>query len=56
MNDKLKPCPVCGSSDLYIAVDAFVFCENCRTEGPVSIQEGPSSDKLWNTRLEEPPE
>lgn len=59
MNDKLKPCPFCGSKRLGIELDelstlgmAFcVLCKNCLTKGPMSDDDEIAID-LWNRRAE----
>lgn len=42
---QLKPCPFCGSKNLY-AARIYVICRNCGAEGPVKSE----PEKEWNTR------
>lgn len=56
MNDELKPCPFCGSTDLRIHKSdthlpvRFVMCNNkdCNTEGPTDLGESGAIEK-WNS-------
>ena len=61
MEEKLKPCPFCGSTDLHItaqeAIDntdiLFIHCKNCDACGP-SVEEGKDEYEeaiaAWNKR------
>lgn len=53
MVEKLKPCPFCGSTSLYVPenpeFDCYIRCENCecRTDRFMNID---SAIKAWNRR------
>ena len=55
---KVKPCPFCGSDDLYfegnfgtIPITWEVACNTCRTFGPVRMsQDKITAIKRWNKR------
>lgn len=54
MNEKLKPCPFCGNSDIYLAGYSVYWCEckNCKAEtGAHNTKE--SAIESWNMRVEE---
>lgn len=64
MSDKLKPCPFCGSEEVYphcrsitvfghpIVFASYVYCYKCKTVGPVALTLE-ETKKKWNTRLED---
>ena len=50
--EKLKPCPFCGSQKLFIK-GIYVTCIDCQAEGPLSIddqEEKAGAVKIWNKR------
>lgn len=64
--EKLKPCPFCGSNDLFpdyedrCSLDEYVCwinCENCETDGPLSKWENSYNEaeaaaiQAWNKRV-----
>lgn len=59
-NNKLKPCPFCGSENVKIfeyrgTSKFYVICKNCFT--PVGIYDGKDeATKRWNTRAWIPPD
>lgn len=55
MKIKLKPCPMCGKTDLSIVTKNkneekrySVFCLNCGHEGPYSLRGGVEAKAAWN--------
>jgi len=46
---KLKNCPFCGSSNLYVDDLIYVACFDCSTIGP-SKDDKQDAIKAWNTR------
>ena len=57
--DNLKPCPFCGSEELYADngfLKKYVFCRNCHAYGPSGETEE-EAIRLWNhaPRIEEEP-
>ena len=55
---ELKPCPFCGSTDVYVPPSwmtantwKYVKCKNinCQAEGPVDLGESGAIER-WNTR------
>jgi Lar family restriction alleviation protein len=64
MNDDLKPCPFCGSTDLEQFDNDWgwpvVSCNKCKASGPIPQDATASDDMLrsvavvlWNTRARE---
>ncbi len=53
----LKPCPFCGSEDLYPDFEGEVFdvvqCRACKTQGPWYLN-GVGADEDWNSRPSPP--
>ena len=53
MTDALKPCPFCGSADLYATSNGHeshsVGCNFCGTEGPAAPTDSTARD-VWNDR------
>lgn len=54
---KLKPCPFCGNTDIGInrkpySMLHYSFCDECGTTGPLGLGEK-DAIKKWNTRVEE---
>lgn len=55
MDNQLKPCPHCGSTDLQVCwngvcEDYYVRCYNCRMRGP-EIYGGEAAADAWNSLL-----
>ncbi|WP_407179546.1 Lar family restriction alleviation protein [Bradyrhizobium sp. STM 3562] len=49
----LRPCPFCGSSDLWVNSDLepkFVACEKCCAFGPTAPTVAEATER-WNKRL-----
>jgi len=45
---ELKPCPACGSTNVYFGEHAInVFCDNCSMSGPAHIDDDKAIE-LWN--------
>lgn len=52
MNEKLKECPFCGSTDLYERGN-YIECGRCSAYGPsVSSENGATMAEAWNRRTE----
>ena len=55
---KLKPCPFCGSANIYVGRrygGTFVECSQCKCKGPIFYSDtrtDPVAIKGWNTRAE----
>lgn len=52
MEEKLKPCPFCGSTDLcdgYTAKMRYIACFECSAEGPLEKTKKQAID-AWNKR------
>ena len=49
---KLKPCPFCGSSNVYVCglQPCWVTCKCCGGEGPPSMVSDEHAANLWNDR------
>lgn len=47
--DKIKPCPFCGSKNLYVQNNAgnYIFCRDCDAYGPNGKDEEEAT-RLWN--------
>jgi Lar family restriction alleviation protein len=53
---ELKPCPFCGAAPLpENATGAYVFCDGCAAEGPVSHEDKNGGAHEWNRRADLPP-
>ena len=53
---ELKPCPFCGSENLYVHTnieESDVFCPECETNGPVHNSDA-EAIAAWNTRTPDP--
>ena len=51
------PCPFCGSEDVRLsAMEAYVLCNACKTEGPLFISGSKKSATVtrWNDRTPQP--
>ena len=49
MTDELKPCPFCGSDDVYRIIGSEVMhCRHCGASGPWKI------GYVWNSRYDDP--
>jgi Lar family restriction alleviation protein len=52
----LKPCPFCGSIDLYIQNNCeniyWVDCKNCKAEGSIIRGNEKDAVRTWNKRIE----
>jgi IS5 family transposase len=46
MNDELKPCPFCGSSDVKEYTDKSIHCRQCGAESGVDWNTRPLEDSL----------
>lgn len=55
MENKLKPCPFCGSTEIYSSPHmALVVCKKCRCFGPVvGISNAEEAIAAWNRRENE---
>ena len=54
MADKLKPCPFCGSTEIYYSPHmAFVVCKKCRCWGPNTCTTAAKAIEAWNRRAGE---
>ena len=61
MNDKLKPCPFCGRTDVVIVktvndtdehdISYSVLCQCCYTTGPLMRSRREAAEE-WNRRAE----
>lgn len=57
MTAKLKPCPFCGSSDVYLGClkslhYEYISCHSCHIEfSNISMDENEPLAKAWNRRL-----
>ena len=56
MNEKLKPCPFCGSNRVQIRTDDegiswYIFCNNCGAMCGYALSED-EVVKAWNRRAE----
>lgn len=57
MTAKLKPCPFCGSSDVYLGCVKhlqyeYIYCHGCHIEfSNISMDETEPITKAWNRRL-----
>lgn len=49
MTEALKPCPFCGSEDVYSYDPEWVTCPNCGAEGPPEVT-CELAIKSWNCR------
>lgn len=53
METKLKPCPFCGSAEIYSSPHiAVVVCKKCRCWGPNTCITAAQAIDLWNRRTE----
>lgn len=52
---KLKPCPFCGSVDLFFVSGSTCWwsCNNCDCMGPTKAKTQRTATKYWNKRMEE---
>jgi len=53
---RLRPCPFCGASDLYVNSDIepkFVACNKCTAFGPTGATESQATER-WNKRVATP--
>jgi len=58
-NEKLKPCPFCGTTWTGLDTDlggvhyrGFVFCDNCGAQGPLAdTRTKEEAWDLWNNRF-----
>lgn len=52
MKTKLKPCPFCGSEDVYLRVEGVVICNDCDARGSDSTNffDPVCPMDLWNKR------
>lgn len=58
IQEQVKPCPFCKSSEVEVSesifsLSAFFICIQCRANGPVK-ESVSKSIKAWNTRSPEP--
>lgn len=53
-NSKLKPCPFCGSAEIYSSPHiAVVVCKKCRCWGPNTCITAAQAIDMWNRRASE---
>jgi Lar family restriction alleviation protein len=55
MNEKLKPCPFCGSKNIVVAHTKKLFvyrsiCKDCGADNCKLAETEEDAIKLWNTR------
>lgn len=52
MENKLKPCPFCGCTEIYSSPHmALIVCKKCRCFGPVEgISNAEEAIAAWNRR------
>ena len=52
MENKLKPCPFCGSTEIYLSLNTkLVVCKKCGCFGPLEgISDAEEAIAAWNRR------
>ena len=51
MPEKLKPCPFCGSNEIYSSPNiALIMCKKCRCWGPNTGTTAAEAVSAWNRR------
>ena len=54
MSEELKPCPFCGSNEIYSSPHiALIVCKKCRCWGPNTGTTEAEAVSAWNRRINE---